>query len=235
MPRPRHSLRATLRRGALVAAAGALSLGALSRVAAAQGPDQALPDPRRAFEDSWHWGVKGGATRFGTLTDGRVIAPNAGAEWLITRSRGALLVSAEQAFFDRASVVADPYAEEGVRAVSIRDARRYSVAALAAPVALGRLRPYVGIGLAMHLIREATPQGDFATMQQLTYVRDRVDAAQSLVAPFLVAGAQAQFGRAALFVQGHATGEHTRSLWNRGGSQQVEAGIRYNVASAFER
>lgn len=231
MPRHPQPLRAALRPGALIVA-----LCALTNVAAAQRAGEvALPDPRRAFDDSWFWGAKGGVVRFGTLTEGHVTAPLAGAEWLITRHQGALLVSAEQSFFDRTSVVADPYREDGAREVSMRDARRYSAAAVAAPVAIGRVRPYAGIGLAMTVIREAVPQGDFTNQQQYMSVRDRVDAGQSFVSTFLVGGVQAQYGTVALFVQGSVGAGSTRSLWNRGGASQLEAGVRYNLASAFEK
>jgi len=230
MPRSRPSLRAALPLGALVVA-----LAALARPALAQPSEVALPNPRHVFEDSWYWGAKGGAMRFGTVVDGRVTAPLAGAEWLITHRRGALLVSAEQSFFDQASLVADPYTSDGTREISIHDARRYSFAALAAPVQLGAVRPYAGLGLAMHVIRRATPTGDFSTQAQLTYVSDAVSSGQSFVAPFLMAGAQAQFGLAAVFVQGSLSAAQSRTLFNRGGGSQIEAGIRLNVAPAFER
>ncbi|AHG90144.1 hypothetical protein J421_2607 [Gemmatirosa kalamazoonensis] len=230
MLRPRHPARAALHLGAL-----GVALASLSRPAFAQGAAVGLPNPRHVFEDSWYWGAKGGVTRFGTLVDGRVTAPVTGAEWLVTHRQGALLVSAEQSFFDRTSVVADPYATDGVRRVSLHDARRYSAAALAAPVQYGRVRPYAGLGLAVQVIRSATPIGDFTTQQQVVYVRDALDAGQSFVTPFIVAGAQAQFGAAAVFVQGNLSSARERSLLNRGGSSQIEAGLRYNLASAFER
>jgi hypothetical protein len=230
MLRLRPSLRAALPVGAFVVA-----LAALARPALAQPSAVALPNPRHVFEDSWYWGAKGGAMRFGTVVDGRVTAPLAGAEWLITHRRGALLVSAEQAFFDRASLVADPYTSDGTREISIHDSRRYAFAALAAPVQIGAVRPYAGLGLAMHVICRATPTGDFATPAQATYVSDAVNSGQSFVAPFLMAGAQAQFGLAAVFVQGNLSAAQSRTLFNRGGGSQIEAGIRLNVAPAFER
>ncbi len=205
------------------------------RAVAQRDRDLALPDARREFEDSWYWGAKGGVTRFGTVADGRTSAPLAGGEWLVTHRRGALLVSAEQAFFDGRSLVADPFTKDGVREVSIEDSRRYAAAALAAPVALGRLRPYAGVGLALHVMRRAQPRGDFATAEQYWGVRDRIASAESIVAPFLIGGAQLRVGIAALFVQGVASGEQSRSLWNLGGSAQLEGGVRINVASAFER
>lgn len=213
-----------------------IALPAVVGTLAAQTPRAvALPDARRSFEDSWYWGAKGGMVRFGTVTDGRVNAPLAGGEWLITRSHTALLVSAEQAFFDQGSAVADPYAKDGTHAIAIKDARRYSAAALAAPTDYGRVRPYLGIGLALQVIRNAAPTGDFATQAQYQYVLDRVDAGQSSVGAFVVAGAQAQIARFAVFAQASATSAQSRSLWNKGGASQIEAGLRYNLSSAFER
>jgi hypothetical protein len=229
MLRPRHSVHATLRFGALVAA-----LAMTSRSVLAQGSEVALPNPRHVFEDSWYWGAKGGVMRFGTVVDGRVSAPLAGGEWLITHRQGALLVSAEQSFFDRSSRVADQSMSSGMRTVSIHDARRYSAAALAAPVQYGAVRPYAGIGLALHVIRRATPDSASDSQQQLASMQETLSDAQSFVSPFVTLGAQAQFGAAALFVQGSMSAAHARSLFN-GGSSQLEAGIRVNVASAFER
>ena len=110
----RESIRVALRLGAL-----GVAVCTSTRVAAAQSASEVdLPNPRHTFEDSWYWGAKGGVQRFGTVVDGRVSAPLAGAEWLITHRRGALLVSAEQSFFDRASMIADPYTHDGVRTVA---------------------------------------------------------------------------------------------------------------------
>jgi hypothetical protein len=91
------------------------------------------------------------------------------------------------------------------------------------------------VGLALHVIRSATPQGDFATPQQYWLVRERVDDGSSIIAAFLIAGAQAQTGPFAVFVQGSTSSAQTRSLWNLGGSSQLEAGLRVNLAAAFER
>ena len=192
-------------------------------------------DARKGFEDSWYWGAKGGVLRFGTLTEGNVMAPLAGGEWLITHRRGALLVGAEQAFFDKTSAVYDAQEESFMRGVSIRDARRYSVAALAFPVRFGPLRPYAGLGVALEVIRAAEPVGDFQDMAQLNGVAEEIDRGQSRTAAFLIAGAQAQLGRAAFFVQGNAAGAQSRSLWNKGGTAQLEAGVRFNLAPSSER
>jgi hypothetical protein len=211
----------------------ALSAGA----AAAQSPaaDSAAA-ARRGFADSWFWGVKGGATRFGTITDESYkIAPLAGFDWLITRHRAALLVSAEQAFFEHTSAVAEPGDPGMGRVVEIKNARRFSATVLAVPGMLGPIRPYAGVGLGLDVMREVTPRGDFASMSQRSAVQDEIDDGSSKASLLLVAGGQLQFGRAALFVQGNGTPAQTRSLWNRGGAMQLEAGFRFNVAPSRDR
>ena len=216
-----------------LAALLALSAG----VATAQAPvADSSAAARRGFADSWFWGVKGGAARFGTITDdGRKIAPLAGFDWLITRRRAALLLSGEQQFFQHTSAVAEPGDPGMGRVVDLKNARRYSASVLAVPGMLGRVRPYVGLGLAFDVMDDVTPRGDFASMSQRSAVHDQIDEASSKASMLLVAGGQVQFGRAALFLQGNGTPAQTRSLWNRGGATQLEFGFRYNLAPAKDR
>jgi hypothetical protein len=216
------------------AAVAALALVSSPALAQAPNGGAMAPDERRGFENSWFWGAKAGVLRFGTTTEGYVTAPLAGGEWLVTRRRAALLIHAEQAFFDRTSAVFDAQAEDGARVVGIRDARRYGASLLAFPAELGPFRPYAGLGLAIEVIRAALPVGEFDDLGQMRAVADRIDAGQSRSAAYLVGGAQAQYGRVAVFVQGTASASQGRSLWNRGGTTQLEAGLRYNLSSAFD-
>jgi hypothetical protein len=220
---------------ALVACA--VASAALSAAAAAQTPQPPtpLPHPRLAFSDSWFWGVKGGAARFGSVTDGNTAAPVAGVEWLITKRRGALLVSADQAFFDHASAVYDPQAEAGLRRIELRDRRRFSAAVLAFPKSYGEFRPYAGIGLALETIRSTRPIGEFNDVGQYRQVLDETHQGSSAASALGIIGVQAQISRVALFIQASASPAQSRSLLDRGGSQQLEIGMRYNLASATER
>lgn len=189
---------------------------------------------RRGFADSWFWGVKGGAARFGTVSDGHKIAPLAGVDWLITRRRAALLLSAEQSFFSHTSAVAEPGNPGFARMVDLKDARRYSATVLAVPGMLGPVRPYAGLGLGIDVMRDATPQGDFESASHWASVNDEIDDGASKASLLLVAGGQVQFGRAAIFLQANATPAQTRSLWNRGGVAQLEGGFRFNLAPSRE-
>src|SRR5919109_3159423 len=85
----------------------------------------------RHFNDSWFWGAKFGLMNFATTSAGTSTAPVIGAEWLITRTRGGLYVSAEQALFHQTSSVQDNAGNS--YEVAIKDMRRFSVAALAFP------------------------------------------------------------------------------------------------------
>ena len=106
----------------------------------------------RLFENAWFWGAKAGLMNFSTGNNNTTTAPLVGAEWLITRNRAGLYLSAEQAFFNTTGYVFDsngqPYN------VALKDSRRYTAALLAFPVNWGSLRPYGGVGLSLN---PATP------------------------------------------------------------------------------
>jgi hypothetical protein len=223
---------------ARVAPAAVALLAAGAGAAAAQSPsapaDTAAAAARRGFADSWFWGVKGGAARFGTVTDGNKVAGLAGFDWMITRSKAALLVGAEQSFFSHTSAVAEPGSPGFARVVDLKNARRFSAAVLAVPGMLGAVRPYAGLGVGLDVLREVTPRGEFASTAQRAAVDDRVDDGSSKASLLFVAGGQVQFGRAAVFVQANGTPAQARTLWNRGGVAQLEAGFRYNLAPSRE-
>jgi hypothetical protein len=191
---------------------------------------------RSGFADSWFWGAKGGAMRFGTITEGMVTAPSAGADWLITRRRAALLVGFDQLFFDRTSAIGGVAAGDSVLRVSMKNARRFSATLLAVPKGFGALRPYVGAGLALELVDGAVPRSTAAGPGQVDPNQGVVDDAASRVAFQVLGGAQLQFGRAALFIQGTLLpAQNNGSLWNYGKPGMVEAGLRFNFSDAVDR
>jgi hypothetical protein len=69
--------------------AGVVATAALSATASAQA--------NRYFDDSWFWGVKSGVATFSPTLGPSETAATYGAEWLITRTRGGLYVSFDQA------------------------------------------------------------------------------------------------------------------------------------------
>jgi hypothetical protein len=191
-------------------------------------------DDRTGFDNSWFWGAKGGVTSF-NAGGGRVSAPTIGGEWLITRSKGALYISGEQSFFDETGGVFDQSVSGSVRSVNISDMRRYAIGLLAFPVTWGEIRPYAGLGLAINVIQSADPQGTYVNTETQTVVFDRVAEQTSKVSAVMTAGAQLQFGRAAVF--GQVSSMPTRANFLLSGSNYtfvLEGGIRYNLASAIE-
>ena len=187
----------------------------------------------RDFEDSWFWGVKGGVSTFSPTYGDSETAPTFGAEWLITRTHGALYIALDQANVDAVSAVFDPTAEGSVRFVEVDKLRRLSFAALAFPKRFGRFRPYAGLGLALNVIGDAEPliTDDETGVEDGVY--DRIDDRKSQ-ASFLGMGVvQAQFGRAAVFGQASFSPASNRFLLDDA-MGFFEVGIRYNFGGARE-
>jgi hypothetical protein len=200
---------------------------------AAQGDESA-----RNFNDSWFWGVKGGAMVFtaGVNEDLRVTAPSVGAEWLITRTRIALRLSVEQAFFDEQAAVFDPSVSGALRPVAVSDWRRYAAEFYFVPTHWGALRPYAGLGLALTVLQNATPSGTFTSEEAMDSVFSQVDRTTSRASAVMTAGIQAGLGRSALFLQGSAMPTRNNFLLSRANYTFVlEAGVRYNFGSAIEK
>ena len=100
----------------------------------------------RHFKNAWFWGAKAGITSFSTDRVKNAVAPSLGVEWLITRSRGGLYASFDQAFFEEETVI---YTQAyGPHTIQMQNMRRVTLAGLAFPFNIGTLRPYGGVGLA---------------------------------------------------------------------------------------
>jgi hypothetical protein len=190
------------------------------------------------FNDSWFWGIHGGAMLFtaGADQDVKVTAPTVGGEWLITRTRIALRLSVQQAFFDEQTAVFDPTVAGAARPVDVSDWRRYAAEIYFVPKVFGMLRPYGGLGIALNVLQNATPSGSFTSEESLEEVFTQVDESSSRASAVFTAGLQAGIGRSALFVQGSAMPTRNNFLFARSAyTFVVEAGLRYNFASAIEK
>lgn len=196
---------------------------------------QPTASDRTGFQDSWYWGVKGGMASFDPNGNGRVNANSIGGEWLITRNRGALYVSVDQAFFDDVAGVFDPTVQGSVRPVNVSDLRRYSAALMAFPIEIGNLRPYLGAGISVNVVQSADPQGTFVNQTSQTQVFNQVGELTSKVAALFIGGAQLNLGRAAVF--GQASAMPTRNNFLLSGASHTfvfEGGIRFNLARAID-
>src|ERR1700716_4531438 len=100
----------------------------------------------RNFDNSWFWGFKSGINTFAAPGHGNTSTVDLGVDWLITRTRGGLYVSANQSIFKRDADVFDPASSTNFRKVQVSDLRRISFAALAFPKHFGGITPYAGVG-----------------------------------------------------------------------------------------
>jgi hypothetical protein len=186
----------------------------------------------RDFEDSWFWGVKGGAATYSAVYGDGDAAATYGAEWLITRTHGALYVSFDQANIKATSFVYDATAEHDARAVQVDKLRRVGFAALAFPKKFGRFRPYAGLGLTINLIGDAYPMAaDDENVDDAVY--DRIDDRKSQAAFLGMGGVQAGFGRAAIFGQVSFVPANKHFLLDDN-LAFFEGGVRYNFGGARE-
>ena len=203
-------------------------------VSAALIPASASAQRVKDFEDSWFWGVKGGVSTYTPVyfNDAETGA-TFGADWLITRTRGALYVSVDQTNVNAVSAVFDPNAEGSVRPVEIDKLRRIGFAALAFPKRFGKFRPYGGLGLAISQISGASPLlvGEEADVDESVY--DRIDERKSQASFLAMGGLQMQFGKTAVFGQASYIPVNSRFLLDDG-IGFFEFGVRHNFGSARE-
>ncbi len=188
----------------------------------------------RLFENAWFWGAKAGLMNFSTGNNTTTTAPLIGAEWLITRNRAGLYLSAEQAFFNTTGYV---YDGSGQRYnVALKDSRRYTAALLAFPVNWGSLRPYGGVGLSLNLIQHATvDQGQFTDPDQQDVVAQAVHDERDRVAFIIMGGLQAQYRRFSVFGQATYMPARANFFFSGRSTYILEAGVRYNVGSAIDK
>jgi hypothetical protein len=214
-----------MKRAGYVVATGALLLAS---PLAAQSDDH--------FRDSWFWGVKAGAMGIGTAEVAREARPTFGAEWLVTRTVGALSLSADFTNVEMIGSVPDPSASNGRRLVRFNNLRRYSVSGVAFPRTFGPLRPYGGLGLAVHVIGRAEALADTVNgSPPPAGIDQRVEDARSRAVVQALAGVQGQFGRVAPFAQVTFLPASSRFLANDRSMQVFEAGVRYNFGPAIDR
>ena len=185
------------------------------------------------FDDSWFWGVKSGVATFSPTLGGNESALSYGAEWLITRSRGALYVSFDQANVSSVSAVVDPNISDGFRPVSVDKLNRIGVALLAFPKRFGKFRPYAGIGLSLDIVGSASPMVG-ANDQVDDAVFQRIDDRRSQSGVLGMGGLQMQFERLAVFTQATFVPAQSNFLLSNNFLGFFEAGVRYNFGTSRE-
>lgn len=186
----------------------------------------------RFFDDGWFWGVKSGVATFSPTLGGNETAATYGAEWLITRSQGALYVSFDESNVSTVSAVLDASTSDGFRPVSVDKMRRVGAAALVFPKRFGRVRPYAGLGLSMGLVGNASPMVSGSGDNVDDAVFDRIEERRSQVGVLAMAGAQVQFERLAFFGQASVVPGQSNFLLGNNVLGFFEAGVRYNFGSS---
>ena len=194
----------------------------------------------RQFKDAWFWGVKGGATSFNSAATSRGGAPLVGADWLITRSRGGLYLSFDQAFFTTQGGFVDRDVDSVfVRPVDLTNMRRFTMAAMVFPMQTRTMHPYAGFGLSFNQVAAAALLTGATSGQRYQVALDSIQSRKTAFSPILIAGVQSQRKRFSLFVQGTASPtQQAFFLSNSGGSAfnvSLELGARYNVGTSIDR
>jgi hypothetical protein len=196
----------------------------------------------RQFKDAWFWGVKGGALAYSSnATTTNAVAPTAGIDWLITRTRGGLYVSADYSMINTQG----SFKEVGAtgfsdRVVDLKGLQRISLAAVGFPMQTPTFHPYAGIGFGMNRISTVSAVGTFANAGQVAAAGDSVQTKRLTFAPFVIAGLQKRLPTFSVFVQGDAAflqnGYFLHNPHPTTGLQlAVQGGVRYNVGSAIDR
>ena len=197
-------------------------------------PAGATAQRTRDFEDSWFWGVKAGVSTFSPTFGKSETAATYGAEWLITRTHGALYVSVDETNMSSLSAVFDPSADGGFRPVQVDKLRRVGFAALAFPKRFGRFRPYAGLGVTVNVVGSADPLVSSEDDELDDVVFERIDERRSQAAFMGMGGVQAQFNKAAFFIQATVAPASSKFLLSDSSLGFFEAGIRYNFLGARE-
>lgn len=195
----------------------------------------------RQFKDAWFWGVKGGGVTYASQSTTGSAAPLAGAEWLITRTNGGLYLGFDQAFFTTTGGFLDRDPDSTfVRPVTLRNLRRFSLAAMAFPGTHRRIHPYGGLGLVLNQVASAALLTGAVSTTRYAIALDSVQSKKAAFSPLLIAGVQARLRPFSVFAQTTAAPTQQRFFLTspnrpRSFSFSVEAGVRYNVGSSIDR
>jgi outer membrane protein W len=195
---------------------------------------------QRLFRDSWFWGVKAGAitvsARNSSGTEASTtVAPTIGAEWLITRTQGALYLAFDHSMFKRVSFVPDASSTSLERQVDVENLRRITLGLMAFPRQFKSFRPYVGAGVGISLAGTTTPRGTFSDASARSAYNANLNERKSGAAPTLIGGVHMEMKRFSVFGQASLVTFTDQFILNGAAPVAVEFGVRYNLAPAKER
>ena len=188
----------------------------------------------RNFDNSWFWGFKTGINTFSVPGHGNTSTVDLGIDWMITRTKGGLYVSANQSVFERDLEFLDPTSLSGQRTVRVNDMRRLTVAGVAFPKHFGGITPYAGLGYTIAVLGDARVFVDSANSFPNNAFLDQVESERSRGAVMGMAGIQIQTRRAAIFAQETMLPSNSRFLFSSVLSF-FEFGVRYNFGSSIDQ
>jgi hypothetical protein len=188
----------------------------------------------RNFDNSWFWGFKAGINTFSVPNQGNRSTADIGIDWLITRTKGGLYVSANQSIFQQDLEFSDPASNTGQRTVRVNDLRRLSMAGVAFPKHFGGITPYAGVGFTIAVLGDARIFVDSANTFPDNAFFDAVENERSRSSVLGMAGVQIQTKRAAIFAQETVLPSNNRFLFSSV-LNFFEFGIRYNFGSSIDQ
>lgn len=198
----------------------------------------------RHFRDSWFWGLKGGGMLYQVSSDQQgdnSLAPLAGIDWVITRSRGGMYVSFDHSFFkDQFVFVNDSLSplDTVPRRVDLSGMRRFTIAGVFFPLKHDRIHPYFGLGATLSHIAKAEPENrPYRNSTQQLLVEGTIQQYRSTASPLVMVGTQVRLLYFSAFAQATASPAHSQFFLFTGNNWRtsVEAGLRYNVGSSIDR
>jgi len=203
-------------------------------------PAIAAAQAGRQFRDSWFWGVKAGGLTFADSAQSYRQAPMAGIDWLITRTRGGLYISAGEAFLTSKTLTfRDPnaQADSGLRVINMKNVRKLDVALMGFPGEHLTFHPYVGAGFTLNEVTDAQPVGPFGNADQLAFAQQVIQDQKVAFSPFFVVGAQWRVHYMSIIGQASVNPAQKEFLLYNGRpfNFAYEIGLRYNVGSSIDR
>jgi hypothetical protein len=203
-------------------------------------PQTSAAQAGRQFKDAWFWGIKGGGMLYSSASTENSAAPLVGAEWLITRTRGGLYVSYDQAFLSTTGSFLDRDPDSTfTRNVSLKNMRKVSLAAMVFPFQSAKYHPYVGFGMAMSQIGAANFQSGFTNSGRYQIALDSVQSKKTSFSPTLIGGLQMRMQPFSVFGQAVASPTQQSFFLRNANSGSfnfsLEGGIRYNFGSSIDR
>jgi hypothetical protein len=188
----------------------------------------------RNFDNSWFWGFKSGINSFAVPGHGNTSTVDLGIDWLITRTKGGLYVSANQSIFQRDLEFLDATSSSGQRTVRVNDMRRITLAGLAFPRHFGGITPYAGLGFTITVLGDARVFVDSANTFPTNSFLDEIERERSRSSAVLMGGVQIQTKRAAVFAQETLIPSNNTFLF-RSVLNFLEFGIRINFGSSIDQ